>query len=90
MPNSECWHGHTSRQVGCVSCVIVFGVADGPSEADIHRPRYRGRPRARLAAALAALNEVHATLGDLELSLTDRVNLAYELTEKAIAKAEGK
>lgn len=20
----KCWHGHTSRQVGCVSCVLVF------------------------------------------------------------------
>lgn len=25
----RCWHGHTTRQVGCVSCVIVF---DRPAE----------------------------------------------------------
>lgn len=25
----KCWHGHTKRQVGCVSCVLVF---DRPAE----------------------------------------------------------
>lgn len=25
----KCWHGHTERQVGCVSCVLVF---DRPAE----------------------------------------------------------
>lgn len=88
MPNSECWHGHTSRQVGCVSCVIVFGVADGPSEDDTHRPRYRGSRRERFAAALRLAKE--ATNGWACYAKRQAEHDEIARLHREIARLEGK